>query len=111
MNFKRIFLAFICSFAMLLCTPPTVASAATVSEDVLMECQPDLVTASEIAVNSTIPVCDHRDPKNPLYPHSTMRYIRTVDWYNYVESRYDVREWYQCTLCGYETFWVHEWYN
>ena len=71
---------------MLLCTPPTVASAATVSqpvsEEVLIECQPDLVTANEIVVNSTEPVCDHRVPKNPLYPHSTMRYIRTVDWYN-----------------------------
>ena len=86
MNFKRIFLTFACSFAVLLCTPPTVASAATVSqpvsEEVLIECQPDLVTANEIVVNSTEPVCDHRDPKNPLYPHSTMRYIRTVDRYN-----------------------------
>ncbi len=86
MNFKRIFLTFACSFAVLLCTPPTVASAATVSqpvsEEVLIECQTDLVTANEIVVNSTEPVCDHRDPKNPLYPHSTMRYIRTVDWYN-----------------------------
>lgn len=64
-------------------------------------------TVMAAASTSTQPVCEHKDPYYGLYPHSTMRYIRTVMWYNEIESRTDKRDWYQCVLCGYECFWVH----
>lgn len=73
----------------------------------LAECTSNPDTATAITTYSTQPECEHGDPTNGLHPHSTMRYIRTVNYYNPIKSRYDIRDYYQCTLCGYETFFVH----
>lgn len=59
------------------------------------------------AVNHIVhPVCNHSDPTRPT-AHSTMRYIRTVNYFNYIDMKYDIRDWYQCINCGYEDFFVH----
>lgn len=53
------------------------------------------------------PVCNHDDPTNPRVENSSMRYVRTVQYYNVMESRYDTRDYYVCVVCGYERFFVH----
>ncbi|HKM04540.1 MAG TPA: hypothetical protein VJZ04_08155 [Lachnospiraceae bacterium] len=124
MNVKKILFGLVGSFALSVCLSPVVTLAATISDSVseivleaniadsvpeaLTECPSNFASISVFAVNSANPVCDHRDPQNPLHPHSTMRYLRTVNFYNWIELRYDVRRWYQCVLCTYETFFVTE---
>lgn len=66
-----------------------------------------LAECENVSSNSTKPVCDHSDPASSLNPHSTMRYLRTVEWFNPIEMRYDIRDWYQCEICRFERFWVH----
>ena len=90
------------------CFSPMVSSAATTSESVpetemsvnLIDGENATLGPTEIAIvayayDSTYPVCDHNDPTKGIYPHSTMRYIRTTRVYNYIEMRYDIRDWYE----------------
>ena len=53
------------------------------------------------------PQCMHNDPDNPFTLHTSMRFISRVLYYNYIELRYDIRDYYECIFCGYQTFWVH----
>ena len=120
MSVKKFLFGLVCSFVMSACFSPMVSSAATTSESVpeteisvnLIDGENATLRPTEIAIvayadGSTYPVCDHNDPTSGRYPHSTMRYIRTVRAYNYIEMRCDIRDWYECVLCGYSTFWVH----
>lgn len=76
-----------------------VSSAATTSESVpetemsvnLIDGENATLRPTKIAIvayayGSTYPVCDHNDPTSGSYPHSTMRYTRTVRVYNYMIS-------------------------
>lgn len=119
-------ISFICSLVLLFCWSPLVTFAATHTEPVMtteatssisfdnslskadeIDMSSEQIVKPLLTANSSRPVCDHRDPTNPLYPHSSMRFLRTGKYYNVIEQRYDIRDWYQCTLCGYETFFVH----
>ncbi len=109
MSIKKIFLAIVCSFTLSFCLFPEVTLAANTSNSVpempLTEGTTNLVSETEFALNSAHPVCNHDDPTKTL--HSSMRFLFTIYYYNAIDSRTDVRDWYQCTLCGYETFFVH----
>lgn len=63
---------------------------------------PDNTTGISLVSSDAIPVCEH--DKNA--PHSTMRQIRVTTRFNPIENKTETLIWYQCTLCGYERFWV-----
>ena len=117
MKITKIIIITVCNFILSFCLLPLDCLAATDSATVIektntiyvdcVTCENIDDTMSLMSMRSSVPVCDHSDPTNPLNPHSSMRYIRTVDYVNYIENRIDVRDWYQCIICGYETFFVH----
>ena len=107
MSVKKIIFTLVFSFVLSFCFYPVVTLAATTSDSIpemaLTECLTYLVSATEFEVNSTYPICDHRDP---TVSHSTLLYLRTVYFSNVIDECTDVRDWYRCALCGYETYWV-----
>lgn len=78
------------------------------TEDVIT-CDEQCLECEEICSHRDGLYCGHFDPTlpSPDGTPSSMRYIRTVNHYNYIELRYDIREYYQCVFCGYEEFYVH----
>lgn len=112
MRFMKFLSVLICGLVLSLCLSPTEVMAAynskPVSEVALAESTSQNVpTTAVMVIPVPHPVCEHTDPYYGLHPKSTMRYINTGTFWNPIELRYDIRDWYQCTVCGYETFWVH----
>lgn len=115
MKITKIIVITVCSLMLSFCLFPLDSFAATNSEAVMEEAHSlcaDCETGESIddamslmSMRSSVPYCNHVDPTREL--HSSMRYLRTVNYINHIYNRIDVRDWYICILCNYENFWVH----
>lgn len=100
---KKVMMAIVSSLVLSFGMSPTMELAAS-NEYPVCEASEDLDNTADIslAASNPIPVCEH----DKFAPHSTMRQIRVTTRYNPIEERTETLVWYQCTLCGYETYWV-----
>lgn len=100
---KKVLMVIVSSLVLSFGMSPTMDLAAA-NEYPVCEVSQELDTTTDIglAVSDTTPVCEH--DKNA--PHSTMRQIRVTTRFNPIENKTETLIWYQCTLCGYERYWV-----
>lgn len=103
----------VCSLMLSFCLFSFDSFAATNSEEVMEEtsslcaecetgeCTED--TMNLMGERSSVPYCNHVNPTT--YPHSSMRYLRTVYDWDIINSCEVEKVWYKCILCGYECFW------
>ena len=116
MRLKKSIIAIISCFALTIAFSNTNAVAENYdAEESIIISEPEEIQEVECSCSIHLagtqstwnPVCEHGDPTSWLHPHSSMRYVRTVEYYNDMEHHYETRDWYQCIFCGYETFFVH----
>ena len=116
MRIKKTIVAVVSCFAIALVSPSVNIYAENSSVDIEAEVTDvtidEIETHNDCACNLAATLhdwnikCDHSDPTSWLHPHSTMRYIRSVGHYNYIDNVQETWEYYQCIVCGYETPFV-----
>ena len=116
MKITKIIVITVCSLMLSFGLFPLDSFAATNSEMVMEEAHSlcaDCETGESIddamsllSMRSSVPYCNHVNPTT--YPHSSMRYLRTVYDRNPISLKMEERIWYICILCNYETYWAIE---
>lgn len=112
MRLKKSIIAIISCFALTIAFSNTNAVAENYdAEESIIISEPEEIQEVECSCSIHLagtqstwnPVCEHGDPTSWQHPHSSMRYVRTTQYHDYINSSVYFIDWYQCIFCGYET--------